>query len=245
MRGCEVSARTAAARPARATIASMGDPVLARDMARTREEPDRRRERALERRVQRRTQILVAARKVFAVKGYHACSVADILGAAGIARGTFYLYFPSKRAIFETLLDEMLAQITGAVRRVQTGTGAEPALDQMYRNVNRIIEVLEGNRELTIILLREAVGLDSDFDAKLAAFYGRITTVIEGALRLGQTMGLVRACHTGVVSCCVLGSLKEVILRLLTGEGIGLGREDLAREILEYNLQGLFLFGSR
>jgi AcrR family transcriptional regulator len=205
--------------------------------------PDRRKERATQRRERRRLQILVAARKVCSVKGYHASSVADILAEAGIARGTFYLYFPSKRAIFEALLDEMVAQITGAVRRVQTGPGCEPALDQMYHNVIRIIEVLEDNRELTIILLREAVGLDSDFDQKLAAFYGRLTSMIEGALRLGQAMGLCRPCQPKVVACCVLGSLKEVMLRVLAGDELEiqqLRREELAREILEYSLRGLF-----
>jgi AcrR family transcriptional regulator len=204
-------------------------------------DPDRRRERAAERRTQRREQILAAARKVFSLKGYHASSVADILDEASIARGTFYLYFPSKRAIFEALLEEMFAQITGAVRRVQVGAGAEPALDQMYSNVSRIIGVLESNRELTIILLREAVGLDSDFDQKLTAFYGRLTKMIEGGLRLGQSMGLIRSCDVTVMSWCVLGSLKEVMLRLLTGDALkSLRRGDLAREILEYNLRGLF-----
>lgn len=201
---------------------------------------DGRKLRASQRRLQRRDQILIAARKVFSFKGYHACSVADILSEAGIARGTYYLYFRSKRAVFEVLLEEMFAQIRGALSRVKLGPDNEPALDQMYGNVRRIIDVLESNRELTIILLREAVGLDADFDQRLTTFYDRLSRVIEETLKLGQQMQLVRPCDTRLVSYCVLGSLKETVMHLLTS-GQEVDRDLLTREILEYNLRGLFL----
>lgn len=201
--------------------------------------------RAAELRRQRKSEILAAACRLFSIKGYHRSSIADILEAAGIARGTFYLYFTSKRAIFEELLEGMLAQIRGAVSRIQLETpDAGTPLEQLQGNVRRVIDVLEENRELTIILLREAVGLDTDFDQKLTTFYQRLAGMIESALQLGQAMGLVRSCETRVVSSCVLGSLKEVMLRVLT-ESERPSREVLAKEILDYNLHGLFTPGLR
>lgn len=206
------------------------------------EAQDGRRQRATQRRSERRSQILDACRKVFSLKGYHASSVADVIAEANIARGTFYLYFPSKRAVFEALLEEMFGQITGTIRRISTARGSDSVLEQMYGNVRRIVDVLEDNRDLTIILLREAVGLDADFDHKLNTFYDRLSDVIEGALRLGQSMGLVRPCDTRLVTCCVLGSLKEVMLRRLTGGGgRSLNRDELAREIMDYNVKGVFI----
>jgi AcrR family transcriptional regulator len=201
---------------------------------------DGRKERATRRRSHRRTEILAASRKVFSDKGYHASSVADIIAEAGIARGTFYLYFPSKRALFEELLEEMISQIAGVVHRITTDGGLDSALDQLSVMVRRVIEILETNRHLTIILLREAVGLDADFDLKLNAFYSRMSDLIDGALRLGQSMGLVRECDTRLASYCVLGSLKEVMLQQLTGGGLEVDSEELARGILDFNLRGLF-----
>jgi len=209
-------------------------------MADSGQDQDGRRQRATERRRDRRAKILSASRKVFSVKGYHACSVADIIDEAKIARGTFYLYFPSKRALFEELLEEMFSEITKAVRRITTDGGMESTLDQMSGNVRRVIEVLKGNRELTIILLREAVGLDSDFDHKLNMFYDRLSGLIDGALRLGQSMGLVRPCDTRLVSYCMLGSVKEVMLRDLTDADRSVDTGGLAREIVDYNLRGVF-----
>lgn len=52
-----------------------------------------------------RDRLLTAAVEVFAAKGYTATRVSDIVGQAGVAQGTFYLYFRSKQAIFEELLD--------------------------------------------------------------------------------------------------------------------------------------------
>lgn len=54
----------------------------------------------------RREQILDAAVEVFGSKGYAEATVAGIAAAAGIAKGTFYLYFPSKEEIFTAILAE-------------------------------------------------------------------------------------------------------------------------------------------
>jgi len=49
---------------------------------------------------ERRQQILSVAREAFAKRGYHQTTIDDIVVQAGVARGTFYLYFEDKRAVF-------------------------------------------------------------------------------------------------------------------------------------------------
>lgn len=58
----------------------------------------------------RREQLLEAAARLFAQKGYHATRVAEIAEAAGIAKGTLYEYFPTKEELFYALLDSWLGQ---------------------------------------------------------------------------------------------------------------------------------------
>ena len=48
----------------------------------------------------RRDQILTAAHAVFASRGFRQATVGDIADAAGIAKGTLYLYFKSKDDIY-------------------------------------------------------------------------------------------------------------------------------------------------
>ncbi len=201
---------------------------------------DGRSERARQQRSSRRAQVLNVARAAFCERGYHATSVNQIITRAGIARGTFYLYFENKRAVFEELLDGYLGRIWGAVSRVQLGPDAPSPAEQLRQNVDRVLHVLAANRELNQILLSHAVGLDADFDAKLAEFYGRLLELIDGALSLGQQMGVVRDGDTRILSACVLGTIKEVTGQYLTTSASdGFDHATLVREILDYNLHGL------
>jgi len=172
---------------------------------------DGRISRAQRLRESRRAAVLTVARRIFSQKGYHDTSIDDLIEAAGIARGTFYLYFESKRAIFDELLDGLVATLQAQVKRIEVGADAPPPVEQMDGIVDRVLKTLLDNREMARILLREAVGIDADFDRKLSEFYGRIEAMIMGALNTGRQLGVVRPCDAKVVARCVLGSIKEVV----------------------------------
>src|SRR5437660_7884477 len=55
----------------------------------------------------RRSQILDAATKVFAEKGFHPTTIKDIAREASIADGTIYIYFENKTALMLGILDRM------------------------------------------------------------------------------------------------------------------------------------------
>jgi AcrR family transcriptional regulator len=195
--------------------------------------------RAEKQREKRRRQILGHARKLFAERGYHLVSVADIIDRASVARGTFYLHFPSKRTIFDELIDGLFAQLNGRVRRIEVGAGSAPPVDQMRDNVVRVVELLLSERDLTRILLRET-GADEEFDRKMNEFYSRLLARIEGGIRLGQTMKLVRQCEPHITAACVLGSVKEVMYRYAVAGEPAPQPSVLANEILDYVVSALF-----
>src|SRR5207249_3889479 len=115
-----------------------------------------------------------------------------------------------------------------------------PPLEQMHQTVDRIFAVLAAERSMARILIREAVGLDPEFDRKLADFYGRVAGLIARALGEGIAMGLVRPCDPEVVSWCVLGSVKEVIDRVFVVRGADRDLHALGRELIGFILQGVF-----
>jgi AcrR family transcriptional regulator len=69
----------------------------------------------------RRAELASAATRVFAVKGVANTSVSDIVKAAGVAQGTFYLYFDSKDDVVVEVVDQLAEQmidgVTAAVGR--------------------------------------------------------------------------------------------------------------------------------
>ena len=61
---------------------------------------------AEETRAARQGQIVAAALACFARTGYHATTMADVAAQAGVSKGTPYLYFDSKQALFLALHEE-------------------------------------------------------------------------------------------------------------------------------------------
>ena len=59
--------------------------------------------------------LLEAAEQVFAEMGYYAASIVKISEAAGVAQGTFYIYFSGKRAIFDVLIEDLNRRIRHAM----------------------------------------------------------------------------------------------------------------------------------
>src|SRR5262245_36307509 len=68
---------------------------------------------------ERRAQLVAAAREVFSKKGFHEATVDDITRAAGVAKGTFYLYFDEKRAIYDELVRSFLQHVKDIGASVQ------------------------------------------------------------------------------------------------------------------------------
>lgn len=191
----------------------------------------------------RRRQIRDCARKVFSQKGYHATTVADIIREASVARGTFYRHFDGKRDVFEQLIDEFFVSLELGIRRVDIKKSAPPVTDQMLDNVHRVLRTLSDNADLTRILLREAVGIDEEFDRKLDEFYSRILSLIQQGLRLGQQMGIVRQCDTQIAALIILGSVRQVMDTAIGSKKQLPPPEAVGRELLELVAGGLFVEG--
>jgi AcrR family transcriptional regulator len=71
--------------------------------------------------VETRQKLLDAAEQVFGELGYHAASIVKITEAAGVGQGTFYLYFASKKEIF----DELVRDLNRRIRHAMTEASAE------------------------------------------------------------------------------------------------------------------------
>lgn len=68
-----------------------------------------------------RAKLLEAAEKVFSECGYADASIVRITEAAGVAQGTFYLYFSSKLEIFEELIEDLNRRVRHAMAEAAEG----------------------------------------------------------------------------------------------------------------------------
>lgn len=187
----------------------------------------------------RKRMVLHCAKEVFSQKGYHQTSISDIIQRAGIARGTFYLYFQNKKDVFDSILDLLLEELGRLIKRIELGPGSPPPLEQLRNILSSAIKLALEDRGLTQILLRRAVGLDSEFDSKLCEFYDALLAKIESALQHGMKSGLVRQCDTKVTVHCILGCMKEVINFISSEDEAVFQMDSLLNEVLNFGLQGV------
>jgi AcrR family transcriptional regulator len=79
----------------------------------------------------RRRELLDAARALFEATSFAEVKMADVAARTGLAKGTVFLYFPTKEALFLALLDDLLtawfAKLNGQLSRGGTWTGHQLA----------------------------------------------------------------------------------------------------------------------
>ena len=123
----------------------------------------------------RRNELLKIAYRIFIEKGYNNTSVDEIIAEAGIAKGTYYYYFPSKEATLEAVIDMMINEEVGKAKAVVESSLPVPqklaAVIQSFRpqqeeeNITSALETKENiilHEKLDKRLIAEAVPLLSD-----------------------------------------------------------------------------------
>lgn len=200
--------------------------------------------RAEAKRQARQTEILAAAGRVFSERGYHASSVADVIEAAGISRGTFYLYFDSKETLFLALMDAFTERIIRVVEVVDP-EAPDPWLD-VYENLRRVVDVVFEHRELTLLVFRQSLGLNPEVDARLRRFYGFLREMIDGALEKGAKAGLIRKVDVPLVSTALIGAIKELFYSYLVSVELSPpDRAEVTQGLIDFALRGLVLVPQR
>lgn len=120
-----------------------------------------------ERKDEKRRHILDTAIKVFARCGYHGTTVKDIVDEAGISVGSFYFYFRNKEDLFEILYDEMYVVLFQEMHEV-LNFDENGVAKNFATAIVTFFSVLEERRELTKIMMIEAIGLNPRFEEKRA-----------------------------------------------------------------------------
>ena len=130
------------------------------------------------RKQERPAEILDAALKVFAQKGFAAARMDDIAREAGVTKGTIYLYFENKEAVFKSLVREAVGTTIATIAAtVQNHEGSARLLLRMF--LTRVTQLLvEGDR---VVLPKIVIGESSNFPW-LAEFYR--FEIIEKGLQL-------------------------------------------------------------
>ena len=98
---------------------------------------------------QKESSLLKTAFEFFTTKGFSKTSISDIAGKAGVAKGTFYLYFKDKYDIRNKLVAHKSSQLfMNAMKELQPELKKYSFEEKMIRIVDNIINQLNDNQSL-------------------------------------------------------------------------------------------------
>ena len=163
-----------------------------------------------ERKKQRtREQIVEAAMRLFADRGYHATTIADIAAAADVAPRTFFAYFPSKEAVVFHNVDRDLDSLASALRDRLPG---ETAFDALRRWIDAMFEQWMAEEDEAFLrkrLCREEEAL-ANFKVGMMA---RIQELLHEAIAndLGQPRDALRPRLVTAAAIAALTSLEGTL----------------------------------
>jgi len=184
-----------------------------------------RRRRAVsdEEKSQRRDEIVAAAKEVFARKGFHATTIADIAKQAGLAYGLIYWYFESKNDLFHALMaaeeEALRTHLAGALRAVGPPAGAGgdvPFRAWLEASAQATFEFFEADKATVKLLFRDAYALGDRFEKHLGGIYERFIDDIETFIVAAQERGEVVAAPSRMVAYTVAALVGQLAHRRLS-----------------------------
>jgi TetR/AcrR family transcriptional regulator, fatty acid metabolism regulator protein len=186
----------------------------------------------------KRRQLLDAAVRVFARKGFHASRVGDIAGEAGVAHGLLYHYFKSKDQVLEAVFHENWSVLLARIESVEETD--EPAADQIRHIAAIVLRTWLHLPDVVRVVIQEF-----GRSPELAERIGELTRPIEVLQRViarGVERGEFRAdVDPAFAATVVYGSIDELLTAWVLGR-LPSAEEDVAKAeqtLLEVTLLGL------
>ena len=183
-------------------------------------------------------QLLECALKLFAQKGYHSTTVADIVREAGVARGTFYLYYNNKRDIFQKLLENNFSYIFRTLPDLKVTK--EMDIDQLREALLFSLRKLlahRNSRDFINLMLEGASGADKELSEKVEHFYQTITNIFCSYVARAQALEKAKKTDPYLLARFIVGVLKEAFYLWSRQEINNL--DQLANELLDFVMFGI------
>jgi AcrR family transcriptional regulator len=166
-----------------------------------------------------RRRLLEAAESVFADLGYHEASIVKITEGAGVALGTFYLYFDSKQAIFEALVIDLNRRVRHSMSEAMAGAADRVEAERLgFEGFFRFT----AEHPALYRVVREAEFVSP---ATMRLHYDRIVEGYRAGLRAAQQRGHVdTALDPEIAAWALMGAGELIGMRYLLWERDAEGR---------------------
>ena len=202
-----------------------------------------REQRNQERKERTRTALLMAAQRVFVEKGYHAALISDIVATAGLGQGTFYRHFESKPQLFDALIDTFLDDLLDEFAEMseKLPTNVEEYRTASIEALVSAAKIVDSNRRLFQLILREGPAIDRTFEEKIEGMYGAFAELAGFYLEHAIANDFARDCDTAVVAEAIIGAGKRILDAWWAGRFEGMTMRRVIEETVAFAFEGFGL----
>lgn len=180
-----------------------------------------------------RQRILDAAERVFTRRDYHEVLMDDVARDCGVAKGTLYRYFPSKRALCLAVMFDGIERLRDTVESAVEGP--RPAIGKIERIVRDILEYAWERRFFLALMHRNEYKPDDpdsrEWERRRAEISRLVQRVLEEAIAAGQMRGV----EPRIAAEMLLGMLRGVNRYRGTNDGL----DDLAAAVVDVFVRGV------
>ena len=160
-----------------------------------------------------RTSILASALVVFSKSGYEGATVDQICRESGISKGAFYHHFPTKHAVFLTLLEDWLGLLEQQILAIQSeSASAAEALLRMSALVGRVVEDSRGRLPLFLEFWSHASRDPAVWQATVAP-YQRYQQLFKLLIEKGIQEGSIQCADPALAARLVVSLAVGILLQ--------------------------------
>lgn len=149
------------------------------------------RKRVTKRPEERREDILDAALRVFVAKGIPNVTVADITDAAGVAKGTFYLYYDSKEALLGALKQRFVDELISHASQFFARVGKDDWWALADATVESMIDFMLAREDQCQVFAQE--GMTPATYAPFAQAEAKLQSMFAAGIKAGMDAGVFHA----------------------------------------------------
>ncbi|MFB6429978.1 MULTISPECIES: TetR family transcriptional regulator [Bacillus] len=159
----------------------------------------------------KKEKIVYAAIEVFQEKGVEKTKISDIVKLAGIAQGTFYLYFPSKLSVMPAIAEVMVEKMILAVKeKVQKDV---PFSNKVAQVIDAVFHFIEEYREIQALMYAGLASTEhiKEWEAVYEPLYMWLSEFLSGAKEAGEIRDSVHAERTAKLFIALVESAAEQV----------------------------------
>ena len=157
----------------------------------------------------KKKQIIKAATKIFARKGFHQAKMDEIAEAAKVAKGTLYYNYASKSTLFAATVTSGMEEIMDKISRDLESD--LPFMEHFRLLISNTIRIYLKNKAVIRIYVNElSSGIDKEALAEIKKVRRRFLRFVTDTLQAGQEMGYLKPLHRQISATLLVGMVDAL-----------------------------------